>query len=95
MHYRYLVFRSKLYRNACNVLQEGLKHFLYKTEKVIRHVTERKVDKASCRNDGPCVAESLETILSMIASHSGVSDSAEWDVFICDVHDNIVDASSS
>ena len=41
------------------------------------------------------MAERLEAVLVVVASHAGISDSSERRVFVGYVHDHVVDAASS
>ena len=72
-----------------------LQYLFDKSEHLVRHVAEREGDPCAGRDYCPGVAERLETVLVVVASHTRISDSAKRRVFVGDVHDHVVDAASS
>ena len=72
-----------------------LQYLFDKSEHLVWHVAEREVDPCAGRDYCPGVAERLEAVLVVVATHARISDSSERGVFVGYVHDHVVDAASS
>lgn len=56
------------------------------------HISEGDVDVGRCLDDRFVVREGIEALFPVVVSHAGVAYAAERHVFVCQVHDDVVDA---
>ena len=72
-----------------------LEYLFHQSEEAVWHISERKIYPCARGDDRSRVTECLEAFLRMVTAHAGIPYAAERHIFIGDMHDHIIDASSS
>ena len=71
-------------------MQLFLQQLFHQAKHLIRHIAEWQIEPLACHNDTAGMAESIETLLAVVAPQARITDTTEWLILVGDMHYHII-----